>query len=396
MAVCAIISLGPNSIALAQNSVGEFQKILRDKATFNEVDFAALAKGEPVVRLLPVNDKKEVAAFGLVGLQIPAELFLKSFRQSMTQKSNPAILEIGKFSGTPSLDDFETLTIEDRDIEDLKECVVGDCKLKLSATMIERLQNEVDWQAADYRFQATRLLKLLLLDYVRDYLARGDAALIEYSDKPKGVRLADEQRELLAASSYLGDDLSKLQRQLKDSHGSGISVVENSVVWSKIKFGLKPVITFNHIMIYKREQEFGPQIIVASKQIYANHYFDSSLALTAFVTVPNAPSGSYLIYENRSRADGLQGAFGKLKRGIVEGKAVNSLKAILESSKANLNKHTLQGNKFAWLPVEESGWRRWTNSRAQVVLWLFVITVFATFFGLRNYNWRGISGGARH
>ena len=164
---------------------------------------AALQQGQTVVKLLPVKDKREVAVSGLVNVQVPAEVFLQSFRESMSRKSNPAILEIGSFSSQPTLDDLKGLTIENRDIEDLKKCVVGDCQLKLSATMIERFHKEVDWEAPDYRNQATQLLKVMLLDYVRDYLARGDVALIEYHDKANEVRLAEEQHALIAASGYI-------------------------------------------------------------------------------------------------------------------------------------------------------------------------------------------------
>src|ERR671910_260459 len=95
IAFCAVVWLGTN-IGLAQNSVSEFQNILREKAAFNEIDFAALGQGETVVRLLPATDKREVAVCGLVRIQIPAEQFLQSFRESMTRKGNPAILEIGR------------------------------------------------------------------------------------------------------------------------------------------------------------------------------------------------------------------------------------------------------------------------------------------------------------
>ncbi len=83
----------------------------------------------------------------------------------MTRKSNPAILEINSFGNPPSLDDLQALTIEDRDIEDLRQCVVGDCRLKLPATMIERLQEEIDWEAPNHRIQVTQLLKQMLVDY---------------------------------------------------------------------------------------------------------------------------------------------------------------------------------------------------------------------------------------
>jgi len=381
---CALICFVPNA-ALGQNSVSEFHKILVANATFNETDFAALRQGQTVVRLLPATDKREVAVCGLVSLGVTADMFLQSFRESMTKKSDPAILEIGRFSETPTLADLQTLSFEERDIEDLKLCVVGDCKLKLSRQMIERLQAEVNWQAPDYRIQATQLLKRMLSDYVSDYLARGDAALIEYSDKSTAIRLADEQRALMAASNYIGNELPDLRPHLKRFAQPEMSLVENAIVWSKIKFGLKPVIAFNHIRIYKRQRGSGPQILIAAKQIYANHYFDSSLALTAFVNFPGGSPAAYLVYENRSRADGLQGAFGKIKRGIVEGKAVDSQKTILESSRANLNARALNAAESA-NHLEGRSWREWKVGK-RLLFSLLLITACFALFALRNYRW---------
>jgi len=376
--------LATNAV-LAQTSLAEFKSVLRDKAFFQETDFAALGEGQPVVRLLPATDKREVAVCGLVEVQISADQFLQSFRESMTRKVNPAILEIGRFSDVPIAADLQTLTIEDRDIDDLKQCVAGDCKLKLSAKMIDGLHKEINWEAPDYRIQATQLLKQMLLEYVRDYRARGDLALIEYNDKSNQVRLAEEQRALMAGSTYINNLLPEFRQHLRNSRTSEFSIVESVIVWSKIKFGLKPVMAVNHIMVYKRELETGPQVVVISKQIYANHYFDSSLALTAFVSIADASRGSYLIYENRSRADGLGGLLSKMKRGIVEAKAVDSLKNILESSKATLNSQTARQIESAPADKERS-WRGWKIRRVHVFLLLLAITAFTALFTLGSYN----------
>jgi hypothetical protein len=163
-----------------------------------------------------------------------------------------------------------------------------------------------------------------------------------------------------------------------------------------VKFGLKPVIVINHITIYKNEKEAGPQILIASKQIYANHYFDSSLALTAFLSIPGANPGSYLFYENRSRADGLEGAFSKIKRRIVEDRAVSGLKAVLETSKASLNARALSRTESASAPIEERSWRRWKVFGVHLFLWLFLIT-FVALVALGNYGWKSaISGTVQH
>ena len=254
--------------------------------------------------------------------------------------------------------------------------------------MIERFRREVDWNAPDYRIHAAQLLKSMLLDYVRDYLHRGDVALIEYNDKRKEDRLAEEQRDLMASSS--NDMLTKTPQSPASPRPTKLPIVENAIVWSKIKSGLKPVIAFNHIVIYKREQKIGSQILIASKQIYANHYFDSSLALTAFLKIPGAIPGSYLFYENRSRADGLGGVFSNLKRGMIERKALESVKAILHQSQVSLEARALNRNES--LPVQaadERSFMGWRLGRIQVFLWLLVITALMVLFGLRAYDWKG-------
>jgi len=379
---CAILSLSANS-SYAQSSTPEFHNLLREKMGMNDTDLANLQAGKTVVKILPVEDKSEMAVSGLVGLQVPAHVFLSSFRETMVTKSNPAVLEIGRFSNHPSLDDLKGLTFETRDLEDLKKCVVGNCKLKLSANMIERLQKDINWEAPDYAVQATQLLKLMLLEYVRDYMARGDVALIEYSDKEKSVRLADEQRALKGGSSYINDLLSR------DGPSNAVHNIENALVWSKVKFGLKPVIAINHINIYQNSNGIGPQVLIASKQIYANHYFDSSLALTAFVNVPGESSAnSYLIYENRSRADGLEGPFGKIKRGIVQNKAISGLTAILDQSKATLSSRALPQADAPTQSDRNRTWRRWKFAGVHMFFWLLLITAFVGLLALSNYRWK--------
>jgi hypothetical protein len=385
---CALV-WSAASICLAQHPVPvpitNFP--LSEKVIFKSIG-PETDSGQPVVRLLPSQDKQEVAVCGLVYLQVPPETFLQSFRESMVRKSDSAILEIGRFSNAPTIDDLQSLTLESRDIDDLKTCVAGDCKVKLSAEMMQRFQNEIDWTAPNYHSQATLLFKNILLDYVREYLRQGDAALIEYNDKPKGLRLADETQSLIAASTFGQSIPSNLSPDSKQLSESGLLVVENALVWSKIKFGLKPVIAINHIIIYK-EQKPNPHVLVISKQIYANHYFDASLAVTAFGNNPNKTSGSYLFYENRSRLDGLTGLLGKFKRGVIEDQAVDNLTAFLEKSKASLSARMSNQPQSVSSFNAERNWRRWTSVVIQTGLLVFLMLAFVALLALGKYDLKG-------
>jgi hypothetical protein len=219
----------------------------------------------------------------------------------------------------------------------------------------------------------------MLLEYVKDYRTRGDAALIEYHDKQNGVRLADEHQALTRASGYLSEVFGKLP-----AASSEMQPFEELLVWSKIKFGLKPVIAVNHVTIYKRDRELGPQILAVSKQIYANHYFNSSLGLTGFVTV--AGPTSYLVSENRSRADGLEGPFGKLKRGIVQNKALEGLKGILEHSKLTMEAPMMARESALATAHLSDSWGRRLFGGVRPLLWFLIISALIALLVLRNYE----------
>lgn len=369
----------------AQTSLAELQSVLQQKAAFAETDFAALSHGQSVVKLAPASDKQEIAVSGLVNLRASAAEFLRSYRESLTQKNNGAVLEIGSFSAAPSPSDLQNLTLEPDDVEDLKACVVGNCAIRLSAAMIDRFAHEVNWQAADYAQQATQLFRSILVDYVRDYRARGEAALIEYNDKPDEVRVAEEQRTISGEPGYLNDVVSTENR-------SELQPLEDLLVWSKVKFGLKPVIAINHVTIYKRDRELGPQVLAVSRQIYANHYFNSSLALTAFVTV--AGPTSYLIYENRSRTDALAGPLSRFKRKIVEKKVMEGLRGILEQSRLSLDGPRATGDS-ASVPADQEGWKQRLFGGIRPLLWFVIISGLIAFFLLRNYEGKTRTAGVK-
>ena len=244
--------------------------------------------------------------------------------------------------------------------------------------MIERFRKEIDWNTPNYQLAVTNLFKQMLLEYVRDYRTRGEAALIEYNDKQDEVSLAAEQRALNAASSYVNDLLAQGK--------SDLQLAEDTIVWSKIKFGLKPVIAINHVRIFRRNSDTGPQVLIASNQIYANHYFNASLALTAFV---NVTDGAYLVYENRSRADGLGGPFGKLKRGVVEKKALEGLKAILEHSQASLGGSPLTATTEDYAVYESYGWGHRLFGGIRPLLWFLMLSALIALLVLgrrRTYS----------
>lgn len=317
---------------------------LGTKANFGDIDFANLENGRLVTKLLTASNKREVAVLGFVPIKSSPDLALQAFQESLlrqNQRSN----DFGFLSNTPLIEDLRNLTLEDRDIEDLKQCQPGNCKVRLSAAMIGRFQKEIDWNAPDYPKQANQLYQQIILDYVRDYLSRGDAALIDYNDKNEVIRLQDEQEAILKESLWLNEYAPEFYDYLQKFPHSEPLNVSQTIAWAKVKFGLKPVTIITQTFTYKKEEANGAtQILSVSKQLYANHYFDSSLALTALIALPQSEK-TYLLYTNYSRSDALGGAFSKLMRGTIEKEALAKLKPLLLGTKYYAESKLSPGNE---------------------------------------------------
>jgi hypothetical protein len=148
------------------------------------------------------------------------------------------------------------------------------------------------------------------------------------------------------------------------------------------------VITITHVVIYSRPVNTAPQVLVASRQIYADHYFDSSLALSAFVTFPAAggTSDAYLLYTNRSRADALGGLFSGLKRSLVEREAIDSLGNILQEQKLKMEASSGAGSAAQpGTNVNRLSSHWWDQARfagIHLFWWLLLIMAIVSLFWL--------------
>jgi len=318
------------------SEIADLRKYLESRAQLDSADISKMERGEMVSRLLPAEDKHEVAFCGVISIGAKPENAFEIFEDRLSRLDKKSLMAFGSFSDSPTLADLEGLTLEKGDIEALKTCRVGNCGLKLSAEMIERFQNEVEWESANYSQQATDLFRRLILEYVLDYRARGQAALIEYNNKPQALSLRAENDILLKELSWLDKFAPEYFRYLQDPTAAEPPNVKKSIGWAKIKFGLKPVILITEAITYSTAKSGSDYLLSVSKQIYANHYVDSSLGLIAVVQDPRseASDSSYLLYVNHSRSSVLRGILGKITRKIVQHEVMEKLELLLQNTKS--------------------------------------------------------------
>ena len=108
--------------------------------------------------------------------------------------------------------------------------------------------------------------------------------------------------------------------------------------WAHNEFGLKPIIRLNHVVIYPLGDADDASVAIASKQLYASHYFHTALELKFAVTDSSRPNteGFYLISLSRSRSDGLTGISGRIMRTVGQSRARRGLAALMKLLKTNL------------------------------------------------------------
>lgn len=302
----------------AQSMPDDLRSFLQQYVRLNDSEIGDAANGKVIAKVLP-SSNQEVAVFGISRIRARPDFFVEKFRDIETYKKSTNVPTVKKFSNPAILEDLKEFELDQKDLNSLKDCRVGNCGVKLPSAIIERVQKEINWASPNAARQANQFAREALLQYVKEYLAGGNAALSEYNDKEQPLRLAEEFDHILQASPYVYDKTPEFYEYLRQYPRQPLEGVENFIYWSKEKFGLKPVISVTHVSNY-RQPQIG-RTVIASKQIYGSHYFEASLGLTGLVeAVPSstAQPAFYLLYVNRSRADALRGGFGGLARGSVK------------------------------------------------------------------------------
>ena len=325
--------LGASTVHGAQSSLpSALASFLAEEAHATQSEREALLAGNPLVKLLDADPSKEIAVLGAVWVNAPPSLYVEQARNIEQFERGGAFLITKRISDPPSADDFAALTISDQDFEDLKECRVGDCVLKLDADGVQTLRAQVDWRKPTARADATALFRRLALQYVNGYREGGNARSGIHRDREHPTFVANEFRSLIERLPRLASELPDLKRYLLEYPNATLANSTDFLYWQETKFGLRPTVRISHLVI----QERPDQTVVASKMLYASHYFWTALELRILLTDLARGPGFWLVTVNRIRSDGLSGFTGRVIRGRVRSEVEDGTRAALTATKTRL------------------------------------------------------------
>jgi hypothetical protein len=175
------------------------------------------------------------------------------------------------------------------------------------------------------------LMREWLLGLVTDYHARGDTALPVYDDTRAGEQSASGFRQLLGEDASVFRDAPAFAGYLGGSPARTIPGATSTIFWTiDRRPGLKPILSVSQRSTFRGAGPGAPMFI-ATKQLYASHYFDSWLDVEALVAAPSPEPGTYVVLVRRVRFDHLP------SRGLfdVRGRVVRQLRDALREELAD-------------------------------------------------------------
>lgn len=306
--------------------------VLTKQLRFSESDLADLRRGRVVKHGLPSRAPGEVAVVGAVRVQVPKAAFFARVRDIARFKSGPDVLQIGRFSNPPSLDDLAALTVGTDDF-DVRSCRPGDCGIRLPADVIARFAREVDVKASDAQARGALLFKQILFDDVAAYVSGGMNRMTQYDDGPRAIRPHDELEGILVNMPEIGELVPGLPDHLLRFPSKPLPDAEDFLYWSKERFGAEPFISVTHVTLVCRS---AATCVMTTRDVYSSRYLDASVALAIATDAEGVPGAFDLFYENRSRANALKGTLGGLRRSLAERRARGALEESLKTIKMRL------------------------------------------------------------
>lgn len=320
--------------ALAQQTPPALAEFLRDRIKLTDAQIAGVEQGQPVVRVLDTRKSEDVAVFGIITINLSRAAYVERAKDFAHSLRTPSRVALGLFSQPAVPADVQAVVVDSQDVAELPRCRVGECKLKLPAVVMDEVRRSVNFAAPDARDQVNAYARRRLVEYVNDYRARGDSAVVVYDDqghRDAGVAFAD----LLAGSPYVYQYVPTLHRYLADYPRTRLEGVTDVIYWSADSVpGLRPILSVNHLTIYSPPELAGTTLL-ANKQIFATHYFETLFDLTTAITRPAAPGGTgmYLVVIRRFRFDRMPRVAMVSLKGKVEGKLKDQLRQDLEHEK---------------------------------------------------------------
>jgi len=315
------------------------QTYLSQKLRLSQSQIAAIRNGQPYATNLEPRTPAEIFVVGVIYINAAPESYVRFASDFSRLRQIPGYSAIEKFSDPPQLSDLRGFGFGSEDIRGLKDCKPGKCVVQLPANTIEDLRKSVNWSAPNIDDEVNQYVQKLALSRLTEYQKMGNRILgAVYNDKREQVNVADQFKYMLSYAKALPQQLPDFYNYLLSYPEGKPANVDSYFYWDNVKFGLKPTLRIVQVLTMHGETPQQPAYLIAEKQLYSSHYFETALDLTFCIRGGDNPSdvGFYLVKAMGSEQAGLTGLEGSMVRHVAVSHSVSDLQKSLASIKSFL------------------------------------------------------------
>lgn len=252
----------------------------------------------------------EIALFFAGAINAHPQAFIEAVRRPELLWKTARVPLVTRFSSPPRPEDLNSMRLHAKDVEAIRRCRPGDCDVKLTAAEIRRLQAAASIQDE---------FRQIVLDRVTRYLESGLRSTGDFYDHEEPVDPQTVATGLLLRSPWLTERAPRLGEYVKNFPATRSSDTDSFLYWLETTHTPKPTIQVVHVMVDRRGDAAAgsPEVLVVSRQVFASHYVNGSLAVSALLT-SRAGSRRYLAYATRVHVDGVDGWLSGVRRLLIE------------------------------------------------------------------------------
>ena len=326
------------SPGFSQTSAG-LKTLLSQKIGLSQDQIAAIQGGQPFAKNLESRTPAEIIVFGVVYINAAPESYVKFASDYARLEQTGGFLAIKKLSTPPQMSDFQGFALDSDDIKGLKNCKPGQCVVQAPGGKIEEMRKSIDWSAPNVDDQVNQYLQKAALAGVVRYQKEGNHIPdMVYNDKNQQVDRIDQFKYLISYAQTLQRDLPDFYNYIINYPEGKPPNVQDSFYWDSVKFGLKPTLRLVQVFTMRGDKPGEAAYVIAEKQLYSSHYFETALDLTFCIRGGDDSKGPgfYLVKVMGSEQAGLTGMKGSIVRKVAVGRSVDGLRKSLASIKTAL------------------------------------------------------------
>lgn len=281
------------------------ERWLRDEGRFSNSEIRELRAGSPVVRAVGPDDPRGMALLGAVRVATTPARMLALANRPADLFNTQSVLAAGEVHIPPRIGDFSPLAAPPSDIQELRTCTPGACKVKLPARAMQDLAPAARGPLDEAIARVTAHVRSMLFDYAEAFVRDGLAALPPYVDKPEPVTPLEALAPLRVLDQSFFAQSRSLTGHLRRFPRSDATGITDRLLWTVEDVGLRPTIRLLHVALTQPDDSPGVDVEVAVQQLYASHYLTASttfLSLVIDTSVLDEP-GRFLISLTRHRFD---------------------------------------------------------------------------------------------